>query len=114
MMAIVSRAFFACQKLSATTATPSAICTTCFTPGMALALVASKLTTLPPMTGHCASDAYSMPGSLTSIPNPAVPFTFHGVSRRLVALPMIFQSPGSLSFTSFGTGCFAAASASLP
>ena len=27
------------------------------TPGIALARLASKLTTLPPMTGHCSSDA---------------------------------------------------------
>jgi hypothetical protein len=47
----------ACHQLSATTATPSVICTTCFTPGMAFALAASKLATLPPMTGHWARDA---------------------------------------------------------
>ncbi|HEY8067388.1 MAG TPA: hypothetical protein VIF38_00715 [Burkholderiales bacterium] len=37
----VSRAVLACHQVSATTATPSVICTTCFTPGIAFALVAS-------------------------------------------------------------------------
>ena len=55
----------ACHQLSATTATPSVICTTCFTPGHRSSPSRRRSSsTLPPITGHCASDAYSMPGSL--------------------------------------------------
>ena len=57
VMASASRAVFARHQLSATTATPSVICTTCFTPGIAFALAASKVTGLPPITGHWASEA---------------------------------------------------------
>jgi hypothetical protein len=52
-----SRATFACHQVSATTATPSVIRTTCRTPGIALALASSRSATFPPITGHCASDA---------------------------------------------------------
>ena len=51
------RAWPARQQLLATTATPSEICTTSITPGMALALAASKDLTVPPMTSHCANEA---------------------------------------------------------
>jgi hypothetical protein len=43
--------------------------TTCFTPGIALAAVASKLCTLPPeTTGGRSIEATSMPGTCTSMP----------------------------------------------
>ena len=51
------RPCMAFQVLSATTATPFEICTTLFTPGTALAFVASKLFTLPPNTGQRATTA---------------------------------------------------------
>src|SRR5438874_10988540 len=60
-------------------ATPVEICTTCFTPGTAFALVASKLFTLPPKTGERATTATSKPGVFTSIPNCALPSTLGGV-----------------------------------
>jgi len=51
------RAWLARHQLLATTATPSGICTTSITPGMDLAALASKLLTLPPITGACSSAA---------------------------------------------------------
>ena len=83
MMSSALRPSIAVQVLSATTATPFEICTTCLTPGTAFAFGASKLATLPPNTGQRATTAYSMPGRRTSIPNVALPSTFAGVSRRL-------------------------------
>ena len=48
-MGSASKAFFACQKLSATTATVSSSTrSTCRTPGIAATALASKLTNLPP------------------------------------------------------------------
>src|SRR6266849_5178202 len=44
----------------------------------------------------------------------ALPVTLSCESRRLTPLPMIFQSFGSLSWTSAGGSTFAAASATLP
>jgi len=44
---------------------------------------------LPPSTGHCASAAYNIPGSLTSIPNSALPSTLPAESIRNRGLPMI-------------------------
>src|SRR5207244_361906 len=76
-----SRATLARHQLSATTATPSVICTTCFTPGMDLALAASMLTGLPPMTGHGASEAYSMQGR--GVDRPLLRRRLHGhLARR--------------------------------
>src|SRR5437879_9328160 len=109
-----SRPFFAGQYPSATTATPVEIWTTCRTPGTAFALVASKRATLPPNTGQRAMTATSIPGTLTSIPNWALPSTLGGVSRRRTRVPRIFQSFGSLSGTSAGVGSAAAFSTSLP
>jgi len=43
--------------VSATTATPSGIWTTSMTPGIAFAFAPSKPLTVPPITGHCSSDA---------------------------------------------------------
>ena len=108
------RACMAFQVLSATTATPDEICTTCFTPGMALVFAASKLATLPPNTGQRATTAYSMLGRRTSMPNVALPLTLSGVSRRLRGLPMMLNWLGSFSATPVGGGSLAAASASSP
>ncbi len=57
VMTSASRACLARHQLSATTATPSEICTMCFTPGIDFAFASSNETGLPPVTGHCASDA---------------------------------------------------------
>ena len=63
------RPWSADQKLSATTATPLVTWTTCLTPGITFAAVASKALTLPPATtGHFSIDATSMPGTFTSNP----------------------------------------------
>ena len=63
------RPWRAVQKLSATTATPLVTWTTCLTPGIAFAAVASNDFTLPPATtGHFSMDPTSMPGTFTSIP----------------------------------------------
>ncbi len=63
---------------------------------------ASRLATLPPNTGHCAIEACSIPGSVTSTPKTGLPRTLSGMSRRCSGLPAIFQSLGSRSVTSFG------------
>ena len=64
-----SSAVLAFHQVSAMTATvvPSTE-TTFFTPGIFSTLAASKLLSLPPMTGQCLTAAFSMPGSLTSMP----------------------------------------------
>jgi hypothetical protein len=63
-----SSALLARHQVVATTATVwSLTLTTPFTPGFALMASASKLTSLPPNTGHALMAAHSMPGSLTSI-----------------------------------------------
>ena len=101
--------------MSATTATPSEICTTFLTPGIFIASSAPlKLIGLPPITGHWAKAAYSMPGSLTSMPNSALPSTFDGVSRRFTGLPITLNAPGAFSCGDFGGCSFEAASASSP
>jgi outer membrane receptor protein involved in Fe transport len=48
--------------------------------------------TFPPNTGERATSAVIRPGKWTSIPNWARPVTFSGESRRLVGLPIRFQS----------------------
>src|SRR2546427_6009945 len=75
------------QVLSATTATPEEICRMCFTPRTVFAFESSKLFTFPPKTGQRATTACWIFGRRTSMPNPALPFTFEGVSRRFVGLP---------------------------
>ncbi len=99
-----SRPFSAGQYPSASTATPCGICTTCRTPGMALAAASSTDTTFAPGTGACAITAVSKPGSFTSMPKPALPLTFAGVSMRVWPLPRMRKSFGSLSGGSCGTG----------
>ena len=51
------RAFSACQKWSATTATPLAVISTLRTPGIFSAAAESSAFTLPPSTGLWASAA---------------------------------------------------------
>jgi hypothetical protein len=55
-----------------------------------------------------------MPGTFTSMPNCAVPFTFDGVSRRRVRLPTMRKALGSFSGGFSGTGMLAALAASSP
>ena len=73
-----------------------------------------RMRTRPPSTGHCAIAAYSMPGSVTSSPNTALPSTLPGVSSRGMRGPDQLKSALGLSATSFGTLSFAAAWASSP
>ena len=64
----LSSAVLAIQKVSATTATAvSPTCTTFFTPLIPVTLLASKLFTLPPNTGHSLMLAINMPGIFKSI-----------------------------------------------
>jgi len=81
---------------------------------IALALLSSRLATLPPNTGLSASVAIFSPGSRTSMLYTAVPFTFAGVSSRFAGVPISLKSLGSLSATFSGTGSLAACSASAP
>ena len=108
------RPWMADQVLSATTATPVEICTTCFTPGTVLALESSKLATLPPNTGQRATTACSIPGTRTSIPKIARPSTFSGVSRRLWDFPITLYPSAVFSVTFAGRGNLPASSASAP
>src|SRR2546427_587247 len=66
------------------------------------------------MPGDRSMDAISIPGTLTSMPNCALPSTLPGVSRRLTRVPTSRKSLGSLSGTSVGTGRDAARAASVP
>ena len=115
-IATLSSAVLACQNVSATTATAvSPTCTTFLTPGIAWALVASKLLTLPPNTGHSRMLATSMPGNFRSIAYIWRPVTLSATpSMRSSGLPMIFHSLGLLRVMSLGTSSLAAASATSP
>jgi 3-hydroxyisobutyrate dehydrogenase-like beta-hydroxyacid dehydrogenase len=84
------------------------------TPRMASAGRSSTRTVLPPNTGHCAIDACSIPGSVTSTPKTGLPRTLSGMSRRCSGLPAIFQAAGSRSAIFFGGVSFAAATATSP
>ncbi len=99
---------------SATTATTSPRLTICRTPGIAMALASSSPATLPPSTGLAATVAIFIPGSRTSMPYCAWPFTLSGVSSRFAGVPISVKSLGSLSATFSGTGTLAAFSASAP
>src|ERR1019366_6137800 len=110
LISSASRPCIADQVLSATTATPLEICTASFTPRIAFALSALKLATFPPITGHRATTACSIPGRRTSMPNSARPQVLSAASSRFIALPTMRNCFGSLSFTSLGTGSFPAAS----
>ena len=110
-----SRALRAVQKSWAMTATPLGMIATRSTPRMARASVSWTRLTRAPKRGGCSTRAVSMPGRRTSWVKMAVPSVLGGPSlRRSAALPMSRNWDGSLSFTSVGTGCLAAASASSP
>ena len=93
---------------------PELTCTTWRTPGTALALSALKLATLPPNTGLLTILAVSSPGSLTSMPKRAVPFTFSGRSSRGSDWPSSLKLAGAFSVICVGTGSAAALSTSAP
>lgn len=67
------------------------------TPGMDRARESSKLFNFAPKIGGRAITDVSIPGSLTSIPNTALPFNFSGVSSRLMGLPISLYVFGSFS-----------------
>jgi hypothetical protein len=108
------RASLARHQLSATTATKLSSRTTFLTPRIASAALASMRLTVPPKTGHCAIDACSIPGNITSTPKTGLPSTLSGMSRRASDRPAIFQSLASRSFTSAGGDSLAASLASCP
>jgi len=69
---------------------------------------------VPILSAYPATAAIFMPGTLTSIPYTALPFTLSGVSRRLAGVPISLKSRGSLRSTLSGTGRVAAVSTSAP
>ena len=107
-----SRACFAVQNLSATTATPlpfaSGISKTSFTPSSRRASLSSRLFTRPPNTGGCATTAIFIPGRSRSTPNFCEPSHFAALSSRGVFLPMSRKSDGFFSRAFSGTGWRAA------
>ena len=108
-----SRARLAAHQLFATMATPSlspcgsplglaslaltmnASCT----PGSAFSASTLALVTLPPNTGHFWNTAYSMPGTVTSMPNSGWPVTIFALSTPGMGWPMILKFFGSFSVT---------------
>ena len=110
-----SSAVLACHQVSATTATAlSPTGSTYRTPGIPCTAAASKPASLPPNTGHCATAASNMSGSVTSMAYTAAPLVFSTVPSRGSGLPMIVQAPGACRATSRGTGSLPAASANAP
>ena len=73
---------FARHQLSATTATASSSRTTRFTPAIPSAGVVSTVISFAPFTGAIATAAWSMPGSVKSMPYIALPSTFERMSNR--------------------------------
>ena len=59
------------------------------TPGSALISSRLALATLPPNTGHFSNTAYSIPGTVTSMPKSGLPVTIAGLSTPAIGLPMI-------------------------
>ena len=92
-MASAARPCLAAHMWSATTATTSSSRTTWRTPLIAFALLSSSPATLPPTTGLAATVAIFIPGSRTSMPNCAVPFTLAGVSSRFAGVPIRRECP---------------------
>src|SRR5580700_6173898 len=66
--ASASAAVFACQKCSATTATPFGIANAPITPGRPATDAASNFSTAPPNAGAWRTAAYTMPGTMKSRP----------------------------------------------
>ncbi len=112
--ASLSRPCIAAQVLVATTATPLEIFTTSSTPATLRAAPSSTLAIVPPKVGALSTLAYTIPGTLTSIPYCAVPRDFASTSRRLGEVPIRKKRPGSLSGTCLGTGIVPASTASSP
>jgi len=99
----------------ATTATPSATCTTSVTPLIALVALASNEISLAPNAGGRSMTAVSKPGSFTSIVYVALPVHLASEStRRVCCLPISLNCDGSFNATFCGTGCCAAATAISP
>ena len=98
----------------ATTATPLGTWTTCSTPGTARAALGSKPFRVAPNTGARETNAVRSPGKWTSIPNPALPVIFSGVSRRRWGLPTCVHRSGGFKLTLFGEGSALARSANVP
>ena len=108
-----SRARLAAHQLFATMATPSLspcgsppglaslalTMNASWTPGSALMASTLALATLPPNTGHFWNTAYSMPGTVTSMPNSGCPVTIFALSTPGIGWPMILKVFGSLSVT---------------
>src|SRR5262245_11115330 len=113
-MSSAARPFLAAHVWSATAATASSRRTTLCMPLIVFALLSSTLASLPPNTGQAATKANFIPGTLTSMPNFAVPLTLSGASRRLADVPISLKSFGSLSGMLRGSGSAAALSASAP
>ncbi|OIQ64577.1 hypothetical protein GALL_538720 [mine drainage metagenome] len=89
--------------LSATTATPLGIWNTSTTPTTCLAAVASKLATVAPKRGACATMAVSILGRWTSWVNRAVPSLLAWASlRRTRSVPIRVKLLGSFSLGAFG------------
>ena len=111
----VLSAWLARHQLSATTATKSSARTTCFTPRIFSAAAESTLFTLPPNTGHCAIEACSMPGSVTSVAeNGLAHHLVRDVEAAHAACRRSSSRFGSRSFTSLGGWSFAACAATCP
>ena len=75
------------QVLSAITPTPPGSSTTCSTPRIALAAVASKRFSGASMAGFMRTVAKTMPACRTSMPKVAVPVHLSSMSTRGMALP---------------------------
>ena len=98
----------------ASTATPEGIRTTSTTPGIDRAYLSSIESTLAPKWSGRRTIAISSPGRRTSSAYLADPVVLATESSRGRRLPISFQSFGSLSATSLGTGTLAASAASSP
>ena len=119
------RAVCACQKLSATMATPPSSSASAVPPSTVKALstpgmrrISSRFAdfTLPANTGHFRKVAYFIPGTVTSMPKMGLPVTMARLSTPGIGVPMIVNSDGSFSLTDArsGGGTSAAAVASPP
>jgi hypothetical protein len=61
----------------------------CLTPFICLTASRFALITLPPRTGVFSNTAYSIPGTVTSMPNIGFPVMMSFVSAPAVVVPMI-------------------------
>src|SRR5215510_5047308 len=104
-------ACLACHHDSAATATPLGMSTIASTPGIPAIEERSTLATFPSKTGHVLTAAKAMFGTLTSIPNTALPLILAAVSVRFSDLPISFHSDGLFNLGLRGGLFFAAAGA---